>query len=206
MNRRSFLRGAATLPIVAAAPVAAAAPAAAQEARAAVARQALSSSLDIKHLQAEFYRLGIAAGLLAGREADYVNEISNSKQQHVAALARAMVQEGGQPPAPQAFDFGDAFADRQRFLETAYEIESVAVRGSISLPAAQVNTTSFRDLTGLSSVDSRAKSVVAVLTGMPVEGGIFFEGGLAQALTPEETTAALSQFITGPPRDAAPTD
>lgn len=203
MNRRTFLRGAAAAPAVAAA---AATPAAAQEARAAVARQALSSALEVKYLQAEFYRLGVAANLVSGREADYVNEISGSKQQHIAALSNALVQEGGEPAGPAAFDFGEAFTDRQRFLDTAFDIETVAVRGSISLPSAHVNTTSFRDLTGISSVDARAKAVVAMIGGKPVEGGTFFEGGLAQALTPEETTAALSQFITGPPRDAAPTD
>lgn len=205
MNRRNLLRAAAVAPVAAAAPIAAAAPAAAQDARAAVARQALTAALEVKHLQAEFYRQGVAAGVVTGREAEYVDQIRNCKEQHVAALANALVQEGGEPPGPASFDFGDAFTDRQRFLDTAYEIDRIAVRGSISLPTAQVNTTSFRDMTGLSSVDARSKAIVAALGGMPVEGGIFFEGGLAQALTPEETTAALSQFITGPPTDAAPT-
>lgn len=199
MNRRALLRGAAvSLPAAAGLPLLAGT-AAGQSQDFASPVDVLAYGLNLKYVQAELYRQGNAAGLLSGREADYLSQIGYHKQQHVAALTNAINEEGGTPPPAPAMDFKDAFDSRERYLDTAYGIERTVVRAYIAMPAAPTfGGATFRDMSGIFSVDARAVAVIATLAGKPVQDGIYFANGVVPPLTPPEVLESLRPYISGP--------
>jgi ferritin-like protein len=199
MHRRALLRGAVSAPIAAALPVLAAAPAAAQSGEFRSTVDVLAYALNLKYVQAEFYRQGNAAGLLSGLEADYLSQIGYHKQQHVAALTNAINEEGGMPPAAPSLDFGDSFADRQTYLDAAWNMERTVVRAYVGMPAAPTfGGEVFRDMSGISSVDARAAAVLGTIAGKPVGDGIYFENGLVPPMAATEVLETLRPFVTGP--------
>lgn len=199
VNRRALLRGAAvSLPVAAALPLLAGT-AAGQSQDFASPVDVLAYGLNLKYVQAELFRQGNAAGLLSGREADYLSQIGYHKQQHVAALTNAINEEGGTPPPAPAMDFKDAFDSRERYLDTAYGIERTVVRAYIAMPAAPTfGGATFRDMSGIFSVDARAVAVIATLAGKPVQDGIYFANGVVPPLTPPEVLESLRPYISGP--------
>ncbi len=199
ISRRTLLRGAVSLPVAVGLPVVAAAPAAGQSGQFEGPVDVLAYALNLKYVQAEFYRQGNAAGLLSGREADNLSQIGYHKQQHVAALTNAINEEGGMPPVAPAMDFGSSFAERQAYLDAAFNLERTVLRAYIAMPAAPTfGDEVFRDMSGIFSVDGRAAAVLAVLAGKPVSDGVYFPNGLVPPLTPAEVLESLRPFITGP--------
>jgi hypothetical protein len=200
MDRRTLLRRTAVgLPIAAGLPVLTAVPAAGQATELETALDLLVYGLNLKYVQAEFYRQGNPKGLLSGLEADYLSQIGYHKQQHVAALTNAINQEGGTPPAAPAMDFGDAFADRQRYLDTAFDIERAVVSAYVAMPPEPtLGSQVFRDMSGIFFVDSRAAAVVASIAGKPVQSGILFENGVVPPMPPAAVLEVLRPFISGP--------
>ncbi len=200
MNRRDLLRG-----LTVAAPLAAfhgssAAPALAQAPALTGPADLLGYALNLKYVQAEFYRQGNAAGLLSGREADYLAQIGYHKQQHVAALTAAINASGASPPPAPGMDFGQAFASRQSYLETGASIDDTVLGAYVGMPVAPLwdQGEALQDVSGIFSVDARSAAVLNALAGRPIEGGVYSAGGLVPALSYDQVVQRLAPYLTTP--------
>jgi hypothetical protein len=191
MRRRDLLKSA-----VAAVPLAAALPAAASAQTPGRSPQdLLTYALNLKYLQAEFYRQGNGRALVNGREGDYLAQIGGHKQAHVAALTQAITAAGFPIAAAPAVDFAAAQGNREDYLETAYTVEDTVVRAYLGMPVglSQVRV----DLSGMFSTDARAVAVLGSVTGKPVVGGILF-GETPQPLGPDGVMQVFQPYLTNP--------
>ncbi len=195
MRRRVLLKGvAAAVPLA----VLPAAPAFAQ-AELSAPTDILAYALNLKYVQAEYYRQGNGRGLLSGREADFLSQIGGHKQSHVSALTQALSSVGAPVPAAPGVDFESAFGSRESYLETAYRIEDTVVRAYLGMPAAAIEAESDVqfDTSGMFMVDARAAAVLGAVTGKPVVGGIL-SGQTPASLAPADVLAVLRPYVTGP--------
>jgi hypothetical protein len=199
MKRRTLLRWAGVGLPVAVAPALSTAAATAQSGEFASPDDLLAYGLNLKYVQAEFYRQGNGADLLSGVEADWLNQVGYLTQQHVGALTQALADAGATPPTAPATSFGDSFASRDAYLGTAAKIQDTVVRAYVAMPAAATfgETDVFRDMSGIFSVDARAAAVLLALTGAPVDEGVY-DGGATQPLEPAAVLEALKPYIAGP--------
>lgn len=199
MKRRTFLKGAAVGVPAVAAPALVTASAAAQTGEFRSPVDLLAYALNLKYVQAEFYRQGNAKDLLSGLEADWLSQIGYMAQQHVSALTQAIADADGTPPTAPATAFGESFATAASYLETAATIQETVVRAYVAMPAAPTfgEDEVFRDMSGIFSVDARAAAVLAALAGAPVNEGVY-DGGATQPLAPADVLEVFRPYIAGP--------
>jgi hypothetical protein len=93
-------------------------PSGAQDAR------VLDFLLQVEYLQAGFYGEVEQGGALRGELLEFASVVGEQERAHVEALRRALRGDAREAPS---YDFGDATADPQLFLETAVELEELAV-------------------------------------------------------------------------------
>lgn len=88
----------------------------------------LNYALTLEYLEAEFYKQGIAAGKLSGRELDLITPIEAHEQAHVQALMSTVTKLGGTPVSMPKITFPDGtFGTRDKFLMTASTFEETGV-------------------------------------------------------------------------------
>ena len=93
----------------------------------------LNYALTLEHLEATFYREGVAAYDAAAYEAigfqagvrDRISLIADQEAEHVAFLTAGISAAGGTPVAEGVYEFG--YTDLASFLATAAVIEGVGV-------------------------------------------------------------------------------
>lgn len=195
MRRRDLLKGVAlVVPIAAGLPMASAA---AQTAVQSTGR--LTTLLNWKYAQAELYRQGNDAGLLSGLERDYLNQIAQVKQAHVAALTQALTGAGAAVPAAPALDFAPVYGSREGYLDTAFTIEDAVLRSYLGTPPdpAETDEQAFWNVAGMGMTDARTVAVLGSAANKPIAGGILFAGDLTP-FTPEQVLAVLEPYVSGP--------
>ena len=126
----------------------------------------LNYALTLEYLEAEFYKQGIAAGKLSGRELDLITPIESHEQAHVQAITATVSKLGGTPVAMPKITFPDGtFATRDKFLMTASTFEETGV----SAYHGQVPLILSGDVLGaaasIAGVESRHAAVIAALLG-----------------------------------------
>lgn len=90
--------------------------------------EVLDFLLTLEHLEREAYRAALRRVPSLTPEADDIlNVLADNEQRHVEALRQALQDIGAQPSEPPHFDFGDAVADQEAFLEVAQKLEDVGV-------------------------------------------------------------------------------
>jgi Ferritin-like domain len=87
-------------------------------------RRVLEWLLQVEYLEAGFYTEAERRGALSGELQELSKLVGEQERAHVAALERALGGGGSNRPK---FDFGDATSDPQRFLDTARELEELAL-------------------------------------------------------------------------------
>jgi hypothetical protein len=87
-------------------------------------RSILEWLLQVEYVQAAFYDAVERRGALRGVPGEFAARVGRQERAHVEALKRALGP--GAPERPE-FDFGDAASDPERFVETAVELEELAV-------------------------------------------------------------------------------
>jgi len=119
-----------------------------------------------RYLEAEFYKQGIAAGKLSGRELDLITPIEAHEQAHVAAITATITKLNGTPVMKPTIKFPDGtFATRESFLMTASTFEELGV-GAYH---GQVPLIKSGDVLGaaasIAGVESRHAAVLASMIG-----------------------------------------
>jgi hypothetical protein len=126
----------------------------------------LNYALTLEYLEAEFYKQGIAAGKLSGRELDLITPIEAHEQAHVQAITSTVSKLGGTPVAMPKITFPDGtFDTRDKFLTTASTFEETGV----SAYHGQVPLIMSGDVLGaaasIAGVESRHAAIIASLLG-----------------------------------------
>lgn len=158
----------------------------------------LNYALTLEYLEAEFYRQGNASDLLSGTEADYLRQIGEDEATHVAALTDTINALGGTPVAAPGVDFGEAFASRASYLETAYVFENTGVGAYLgAAPSLFDQKELLAAAAGIFGVEARHAAVIGNLQGKPAEGGVYFNGAFEKPTPRSEVLAAVAPFLTG---------
>jgi len=157
--------------------------------------EVLNYALTLEYLESEFYRQGNAAGLVDGQAATYLQQIGADEAAHVAALTQTIQQLGGTPVAAPGVDFGQAFASRDAFLETAYTFENLGVGAYLGAAPFISDKMILAAAAGIFGVEARHAAILGQLRGLPGEGGVFM-GATETAIPPSEVLAAAAPFLT----------
>ncbi len=130
----------------------------------------LNYALTLEYLEAAFYKQGLAANLLSGREMELITPIEAHEQAHVDAITATVKKLGGTPVAMPSIKFPDGtFGSRDSFLKTASTFEELGV----SAYHGQVPLIMSGDVLGaaasIAGVESRHAAIIAQLMGgMPL--------------------------------------
>lgn len=128
----------------------------------------LNYALTLEYLESTFYTLGIkqVSGLSA-HDRRLAREIRDNEDAHVDALAATVKSLGGKPAAKPTFDFGNAFASADAFLQTANVLEDTGVSAyngaAISIDSVDVLAAAG----GIAQVEARHAALIRLTRGKP---------------------------------------
>ena len=188
MDRRFFLKGtAATIPAAVGLQMLSSRFAFAQGSDFGSDEDVLNYALTLEFLESEFYRQGNEAGLLSGKEAEYVQTIGADEDAHVAAISDTIMKIGGTPVEAPAVDFGEAFASRDSFLKTAHVFENLGVGAYLGAAGFIQNKDILQAAAGIFGVEARHAAIIGNMLGLEAEGGVY-QGSTE---TPKDKAAVL---------------
>ncbi|CAN5362909.1 hypothetical protein BH20ACT9_BH20ACT9_12480 [soil metagenome] len=198
MRRRDFVKGAAgTIPATVALQMLGTKWAFAQNGDFGDDIEVLNYALTLEYLEAEFYRQGNNAGLLDGKEADYLRDVESNEATHVAALTDTITKLGGTPVPAPAVDFGSAFSSRATYLGTAFVFENLGVQAYLGAAPFIDDKALLEAAASIFGVEARHAAIVGSLLGKPAEGGVYM-GAFETPLPSSKVLAAAAPFITSP--------
>lgn len=153
----------------------------------------LNYALTLEYLEADFYRQGIEAGILEGRELELVEPIAVHEAAHVTAITETVSTLGGEPAALPTFTYPDGtFTDRAVFLETASTFEELGVTAYHGQVPVIESPDVLAAAAAIAGVESRHAAILAQLIG-----GEPFPAPVEAAATMDEVLAAAMPFIEG---------
>ena len=159
----------------------------------------LNYALTLEHLEAAFYRDGLAqygadaftSWGFAASVYDKLTEIAAHEADHVTTLTGVITDLGGEPVAESTYDFG--YTDAASFLQVAQALEDTGVaayQGAAQYAAADDGLLTAA-LT-IHGVEARHAAYIAILNG-----GNPFPEAFNPTLTPAEVLEIATPFITG---------
>lgn len=159
--------------------------------------EVLNFALTLEHLEAAFYRDGLAAIGVEGITAlgfqpsvfDALMEIAEHEATHVDTLTQVITDLGGQPVAEAQYDFG--YTDAAGFLATAQALEDTGVAAYQGAAASLIEEDEL--LTAaltIHAVEARHASYLALTNAM-----IPFPEAFNPTLTPAEVLEIAGPFI-----------
>ena len=157
----------------------------------------LNYALTLEYLEAEFYRQGNSAGLLSGKEKQYLEQVQVDEESHVATLRSTIMDLGGSPVAAPGVDFGASFANRSKYLTTAHVFENTGVSAYLGAAGFIKDKGLLQAAAGIFGVEARHAAIVGNLLGLEAEGGVYM-GATETPLTKAKVLAAVEPFLTGP--------
>jgi rubrerythrin len=153
----------------------------------------LNYALTLEYLEADFYRQGLEAAILEGRELELVGPIADHEAAHVQALTDTVTQLGGTPAELPRFTYPDGtFEERDAFLSTASTFEELGVTAYHGQITAIESTDLLAAAAAIAGVESRHAAILADLTG-----GNPFPAPVEATRTMDEVLAAAQDFIEG---------
>jgi len=157
----------------------------------------LNYALTLEYLEAEFYRQGNEAGLLSGKEAEYLAAVQRDEESHVSTVMQTVQKIGGQPVAAPAVDFGDAFSSREKYLTLSHTFENVGVQAYLGAAGFISDKAILQAAAGIFGVEARHAAIVGNLLGLEAEGGVYM-GVTETPLAKDEVLAAVQPFLADP--------
>ncbi len=148
----------------------------------------LNYALTLEFLEADFYRQGVDAGILSGREAALVGPIAEHEAAHVSQLSSTITDLGGEPVKEPKFKYpAPTFEDKAAFLETASVFEELGVNAYHGQVTLIENVDILAAAASIAGVESRHAAVLADLIGgepfpAPVEASKSMEQVLKAAM------------------------
>ncbi|MGQ0678773.1 MAG: ferritin-like domain-containing protein [Actinomycetota bacterium] len=151
----------------------------------------LNYALTLEFLEADFYRRGLDANVISGRERELIEPIAAHEQAHVDALSQTISRIGGTPVAAPTFTYPEGtFTNKASFLKTASTFEELGVNayhGQVSLIQSGEILGAAASIAG---VESRHAAILATLIdGEP------FPAPVEATKTMEQVLAAAQPFI-----------
>lgn len=124
----------------------------------------LNFALVLEYLELDFYRTGLANGLLKGRDLELVTAISDHETQHVSAVVDTIRTLGGKPINRPKFTYpANSWLSRDGLLKNASTLEELGV----SAYQGQVPLIQSADVlaagAAIAGVESRHAGVLAML-------------------------------------------
>ncbi|MGI8708161.1 MAG: ferritin-like domain-containing protein [Actinomycetota bacterium] len=197
MDRRSFLKGTATVvPATVGLQMLTTRFAWAQSSDFGSDEDVLNYALTLEFLESEFYRQGNDAGLLSGKEAEYVQTIGADEDAHVAALTDTIMKIGGTPVKAPAVDFGKSFASRESYLKTAHVFENTGVGAYLGAAGFIKNKDILQAAAGIFGVEARHAAVVGSILGLSPEDGVYM-GATETPQDMNQVLGAVQPFLAG---------
>lgn len=126
----------------------------------------LNYALTLEYLEADFYKQGVAAKLVSGREEELIVPIRDHEAAHVSAISSTISDLGGQPVATPKFKYpGPTFKSRDAFLKTASTFEELGVTAYHGQVTRIKNPDILAAAASIAGVESRHAAVLADLIG-----------------------------------------
>lgn len=150
----------------------------------------LQFALFLELLEAEFYRLGVDAGILSGKVLEVSTNVRDHEQDHVEFLQGALAGDSfGQSDV--VFDFSSALTDQATFLDAAQAFEQTGVGAYLgALPLLQ--SKELRSAGGtIATIESRHTAAFRAMKGESRPAPVAFETPLA----PSEVVSRISPFV-----------
>ncbi len=159
----------------------------------------LNYALTLEHLEATFYREGVAMFDAAAYEAigfqssvrDRIVLIADQEAEHVDFLTAGIQQAGGTPVAEGQYDFG--YTDLASFLQLAAAIEGVGVSAyQGAAPYLIDDDTLLTAALQIHGVEARHAAYLNL-----IDGSSPFPDAVNPTLTYDEVVATVTPFIVG---------
>jgi rubrerythrin len=151
----------------------------------------LNYALTLEYLEAAFYKLGLEAGLVKGRQLELIRPIEEHESAHVAAITETINSLGGQPVAEPEFKIPPkVLNDPAAFLMTAHTFEELGVTAY----HGQVTMIETPDIlaaaAAIAGVESRHAAILAKMIGVPA-----FPAPVEATKTMQQVLEAAGPFI-----------
>lgn len=126
----------------------------------------LNYALTLEHLEAEFYRRGVEASVLADRQLEIIRAIGSHESDHVSQLTSTIRSAGGQPVEKPTFTFPEnTFTEGGAFLKTATTFEELGVNAYHGQVTRIQSPDVLAAAAGIAGIESRHAAVLAFLLG-----------------------------------------
>lgn len=126
----------------------------------------LNYALTLEYLEADFYKRGLDAGILTGREQELVAPIADHEAAHVTAISSTVQDLGGEPVKKPRFKYpSGTFGGRDKFLQTAATFEELGVDAYHGQVTKIQNVDILAAAASIAGVESRHAAILADLTG-----------------------------------------
>jgi rubrerythrin len=151
----------------------------------------LNYALTLEFLEADFYKQGVDAGILSGRELELIKPIADHEAAHVSTLSSTISELGGEPVKEPGFTYpGNTFKSKAAFLKTASVFEELGVKAYHGQVTAIKNPALLKAAASIAGVESRHAAVLADLTG-----GDPFPAPVEKTATMKQVLAAAKPFL-----------
>jgi len=153
----------------------------------------LNYALTLEFLEAGFYKLGIDANILKGRELELVKPIEEHEAAHVQALMQTIKDLGGTPVKEPKFKIPPAtFKDPAIFLKTAHTFEELGVTAY----HGQVTMIKTPDILGAAAAIAGVESRHAAILSKMIDAEPF-PAPVEATKSMQEVLKAAAPFIKG---------
>lgn len=133
----------------------------------------LNFALTLEYLEATFYQMGNARGLLSGQAKQYLDAVQKDEETHVQLVSQTIQKLGGTPVAKPAVNLDGVFASKDKYLTTSFTFENEGVAAYLGAAGYLKNKAVLQAAAGIFGVEARHAAIVGNLLNKPAEDGVY---------------------------------